>query len=77
MTRQISPAQAVVIIGGMYAAYSDWIECEIDEAVRMSKSIVAAIPWGQQRVPQNIPGVRVGWNRKSVIDAVRTVTARG
>ncbi|MHB8200431.1 MAG: TIR domain-containing protein [Acidithiobacillus sp.] len=41
MTRQISPAQGVIILAGMYAAHSDWIDYEIQEAVRMKKSSLA------------------------------------
>ena len=74
MTRQISPAQGVILIGGMYAAHSDWIDYEINEAVRMSKLIIGIRPWGQERVPltmQNAATIMVGWNRASLIQAVR------
>ena len=40
LTNQISPAKVVVIIAGMYVAHSDWIEYEVNEAVRMSKIII-------------------------------------
>src|SRR5258708_1773155 len=40
MSRQISPAQVVLILGGMYAAHSDWIDYEISEAQRMNKTII-------------------------------------
>lgn len=77
MTRQISPSQVVVILGGMYAAYSAWINYEINEALRMQKVIIGVRPWGQERVPINVQnaaesnGVLVGWNRASIINAVR------
>jgi len=74
MTRQITPAQGVILIGGMYAAHSDWIDYEINEAVRMSKLIIGIRPWGQERVPlkiQNAAVSIVGWNRASLIQAVR------
>jgi predicted molibdopterin-dependent oxidoreductase YjgC len=77
MTRQISPAQVVVILGGMYAAHSGWIDYEIREAVRMRKPIVGVVPWGQERVPQNVQTaatVMVGWNSASIIKAVRDLT---
>lgn len=77
MTRQISPAQVVVILAGMYAAHSAWIDYEIQEAVRMGKPIVGVVPWGQERVPlnvQNAAKVMVGWNSASVIQAVRDYT---
>jgi hypothetical protein len=77
ITRQIRPAQAVVILAGMYAAHSDWIEYEIKEAQRMDKSIIGVKPWGQERIPQIIQDaahVMVGWNSASVVTAVRDLT---
>ncbi|MEN9865186.1 MAG: hypothetical protein RL748_776 [Pseudomonadota bacterium] len=74
MTRQISPAQGVIILAGMYAAHSDWINYEISEAVRMNKIIIGVKPWGQERIPTNVQTaatVMVGWNSSSVIQAVR------
>ncbi len=75
MTRQISPAQFVIILGGMYAAHSAWIEYEISEAQRMGKTIIGVKPWGQERVPLVVQNASicpvVGWNSSSVIQAVR------
>lgn len=78
MTRQISPAQVVLVLGGMYAAHSAWIEYEIKEAQRMNKTIIGIRPWGQERMPQIVQSASicdpVGWNRSSVISAVRLYT---
>lgn len=74
MTRQISPAQGVIILAGMYAAYSDWIKYEIDEAVRMNKIIIGVKPWGAERVPaivQDAAKIMVNWQSASIIQAVR------
>lgn len=75
MTRQINPSQVVVILGGMYAAHSDWIEYEISEAQRLEKPIVGVKPWGQERIPKIVQDASwcepVGWNSASVIQAVR------
>ena len=75
MTRQITPAQVVLILAGMYAARSDWIEYEIAEAQRMGKIIIGVKPWGQERIPVIVPNASicdpVGWNRASVIQAIR------
>lgn len=74
MTNQIRPAQGVIILAGMYAAHSAWIDYEITEAVRMGKVIIGVKPWGQERIPANVQNaakVMVGWNSQSVIDAVR------
>lgn len=74
LTEQIRPSSCVIILGGMYAAYSDWIEYEINEAIRMGKYIIGVKPWGQERMPQIIQdnaSVIVGWNSSSVIDAIK------
>lgn len=74
LTRQISPASGVIIISGMYAAHSDWIDYEIDEAVRLGKTIIGLKPRGQERVPQKVQDhakEMVSWNSASLIDAIR------
>jgi hypothetical protein len=74
MTRQISPAQGVIILAGMYAAHSEWIKFEIAEAVRMNKVIIGVRPWGAERVPtevQNAAKVMVNWQSASIIQAIR------
>lgn len=78
MTRQLNPAQVVIIIGGMYAAHSAWIDYEISEAKRLGKVIIGVRPWGQERVPTIVQNASicpvVGWNSASVIQAVRDYT---
>lgn len=74
LTKQINPSSVVIVISGMYAAYSDWIDYEIDEAVRLQKNIIGIKPWGQERIPKKIQDnatEMVGWNSSSVIDAVK------
>ena len=70
---QIKPASKVIIISGMYAAYSEWINYEIDRAVSYGKKIIGLRPWGQERVPAKITDnatVMVGWNKTSLINAI-------
>jgi len=74
LTRQIRPVQGVIILAGMYAAHSEWIDYEIDEAVRMGKIIIGVHPWGQERTPtkiQEAANVMVYWQRLSIINAVK------
>lgn len=57
----------------MYAAHSDWIEFEINTAVDKNKYIIGVKPWSQERIPNivtNNSDVMVGWNKKSIIDAI-------
>lgn len=73
LKEQISPASKVIILAGMYAAYSDWIDYEIDTAVSYNKYIIGVKPWGQERIPSKISNnadVMVGWNKDSVINAI-------
>ena len=78
MTRQINPSNVVLILGGMYAAHSAWIEYEISEAQRMNKIIIGIKPWGQERIPKIVQDASicpmVGWNSASVIQAIRNYT---
>lgn len=70
---QISPASKVIVLAGMYVAYSDWIDFEIDTAVVYNKYIIGVEPWGQERVPNKVSNnadQMVGWNKNSVINAI-------
>lgn len=70
---QIQPASKVLILAGMYAAHSDWIDYEIDTAYDMNKHIIGIKPWGQERIPSKISIYAdeiVGWNKASVINAL-------
>lgn len=73
LCKQISPASKVLILSGMYATYSDWIEYEIRTATNYGKYIIGIKPWGQERIPslvENTANIMVGWNKTSVINAI-------
>lgn len=76
MTRQITPSQVVLIIAGMYANHSAWIEYEIKEAQRLGKKIIGIRPRGHERTPRIVQDASicplVSWSRSSVIRAIRT-----
>jgi hypothetical protein len=70
---QISRSHVVVIPSGMYAAYSNWIQKEIDGSKAFKKPIVAVNPWGQQRkagIVLSNADIGVGWNKQPLIDAI-------
>lgn len=70
---QIRPSSKVIILAGMYASYSNWIDFEIDTSVDLGKYIIGVKPWGQERIPSKVSSnsnVMVGWNKDSVINAV-------
>lgn len=73
LKEQIRPASKVLILSGMYASYSDWIDFEIDTAIDYNKYIIGIKPWGQERIPSKVSNnanVIVGWNKSSVINAI-------
>ena len=77
LTNQLLHANIVIIIGGMYANYSKWIQYEVDEAIRMNKKIILIEPWGQERVPifiQNAATKIIGWNRSSLFNAIQELS---
>lgn len=70
---QMRPASKVIIMSGMYAQYSDWIQFETLLAVEMKKYIIGLKPWGQERIPslvQDYATEIVGWNRDSLLRAI-------
>ncbi len=74
LTSQIKGCSAIIVISGMYVSYSKWIDYEIGEASRMGKPIICVRPRGNEKVPKVIldnATVLVGWNCKSLVDAVR------
>ena len=74
LTSRIKLSSAIIVVSAMYAAYSEWIDYEIDEAIRMNKVIIGVKPWGQEKVPvkiQNCATAMVGWNKASVVKAIK------
>ena len=74
LDNQIRPASCVLIISGMYAAYRQWIQEEIDIAQSYDKPIVGIRPWGSERIPrvvQDAAHAMVGWNTSTIVRAIR------
>ena len=74
---QISHASVVLIMAGVYASYSKWIDKEIRIAkveFAFPKPIIAVKPWAQtnlsQLVQDNADEI-VGWNTESIVSAIR------
>ena len=76
---QISHASVVLILAGVYSTYSKWIDKEIQIAKKefyFEKPIIAVEPWGSEKTSAKVKDsadVIVGWNSKSVIDAIKNV----
>jgi len=74
LRNQMRPADAFIILAGMYAAHSDWIDFELSFARRIGRPVIGVRPWGAERLPaavQNAAREVVGWNRASIVSAVR------
>lgn len=74
ITEQIRHASVVIILSGMYVSHSNWIQYEVNEAVRFGKPILAIVPRGNERMPQivcdNATKI-VHWNQNSVIEGIK------
>lgn len=71
---QMKYASCVLILAGVYAAYSKWINIEIELAKSMGKKIIAIEPWGSERTSQMVKSNAdriVGWNTSSIANAIR------
>ena len=74
---QMAPCGVVLILAGVYATHSKWINEEIDLAKNdflSSKPIVAVEPWGSERTSvrvKNAANQIVGWNTDSIVTAIR------
>lgn len=74
LRNQMRPADVFLIIAGMYAAHSDWIDFELSFASRIGRPIIGVVKWGGERVPRSIQDAAVevvGWNGANIIRAIR------
>lgn len=66
----------VLILAGVYSSYSKWIIKEIEIARAIGKKIIAIEPWAAERTSQVVKDnadIIVGWNGKSIIDAIKNL----
>ena len=76
ISNKIRPAQVTLVLSGMYGAYSDWMKYEVDESIRMGKTIIGIYPWGQTYAPTYITQnatVMVRWQTDSIVSAIRSL----
>ena len=72
--RQMIFCNAVLVLAGVYASYSDSINLEIEAARELGKPIIAVEPWGSEKtstVVKQSARVIVGWNTDSIVNAIR------
>jgi hypothetical protein len=71
---QLRDADVFLILCGMYAAHSDWIDFELKWARITGRPILGVKPWGNERIPRAVQDAAVeivNWNSASVVDAIR------
>ncbi len=77
LIRQIRPAQAVIILSGLYRKHRFWLDYTMTEARNMNKPIIGVCSWTKEAVPESVlkastmPPVK--WNRSSIVQAVNTI----
>ena len=77
----MAPTGAVLILAGVYATYSRWINEEIELAqsgFAVRKSIIAIEPWGSEHTSTRVKKAAdriVGWNTESVVRAIRELAS--
>lgn len=75
--KQINLTHVVIILAGVYASYSNWIDKEIKIAkneYNSSKPILAIEPWGSEKTSELVKknaNLIVKWNTESIVDGIR------
>ena len=69
----IKNSTGIIILSGMYAIYSEWINTEMDIALKYNKPIIGIKPRGNVNTPMFISNnaYMVNWNSQSLFDAIR------
>lgn len=72
---QIAHASVVLILAGVYASYSKWIDKEIDIAKNVyGKPVIAIQPWAAEKTSKKVKDSAdriVGWNTNSIVGAIK------
>lgn len=64
----------ILILAGVYATYSNWINKEIEIAQKYGKSIIAIEPWDSEKTSKVVKDAAhkiVKWQGKSIVDAIK------
>lgn len=76
LKNQIRPVNCVIIIGGMWTNYSDWIQFEMDFASSIGKPILGVKPFGAQVMPMAVVAKSdkiVNWSTISIVQGIREI----
>ena len=75
--KKVSPCSVILILAGVYATYSKWIDKEIQMAQTeflYPKPILAIEPWGSEKTSvkvKNASNKIVRWNTESIVSGIR------
>lgn len=73
IAEKVNMADCMLVIAGMYAHYSDWIQAEMDIAQHLQKPMIGIKPWGNEVMPTAVTSRTsedVDWQTGSITDAV-------
>jgi len=71
---KMKPCGVIIILAGVYATYSKWINKEIKIAQDYRKPILAIEPWASEKTSKVVKDAAdkiVKWNTESIISAIR------
>ncbi len=71
---RLKSSDIVLVIAGVYATYSNWMQWELDTADECGLSVVGVIPRGQERISTFVKDSAIEfvyWNTESIVDAIR------
>lgn len=74
---KIKGTHCILILAGVYANYSKWIQKEINIAIEQGKSIIAIEPWGAEKTStlvKNNADEIVKWQGQSIVDAIKKLS---
>ena len=82
ITNKMSRADVVLILAGVYATYSKWINNEVHIAKSgfySPKPIIAIEPWGSEKTSQFVKASAnkiVGWRGTSIVSAIQELSIK-
>jgi len=77
LRNQIRPVQCVIIIGGMWTNYSDWIQFEMNFAKSIGKPILGVRPRSARVMPSAVVSasdIIVNWNGDSIVAGIQRIS---
>jgi hypothetical protein len=75
LDEQVRRSQIVLMVAGVYASHSGWMQEEVDMAVNYAKPIIGIKPRGNERMSTVVQAAAVelvNWSTNSIVDAIRT-----